>query len=562
VETFADLLLARRDDPRVAVRSDDLTWTWPELIAAATARARIMTELRMSDRPFHVGVLLESTPEYLTWIYGAALARATIVGINPTRRGESLAADIRHTDCQLVVTDTARRTLLDGAALGLSDDRTVLVDSREYSAAIDQAAASSDELAADADADDLLLLLFTSGSTGAPKAVRCTTGRLATIARAAIANLGMSSADVTYQSMPMFHGNAIMANLAPAAALGVPACLRPRFSGSQFLADVRRYDATYFNYVGRSLAYVLATPERPDDAENSLRSGFGTEASLRDREEFSRRFGCELIERYGSSEGVITTHRPADTPPASIGAPAPRPGTDVAVVDPQTGRECATAIFDEVGRLVNAAEAIGELVDRSGAGTFEGYYRNEEAMNTRLHGGWYWSGDLAYRDADGFLFFAGRSNDWLRVDSENFAAAPVETILARLPGTVMTAVHAVPDSRTGDQVMAVFELAAGATFDPASFGSFLACQADLGTKWAPRFVRIVAAMPLTATNKVDKAPLRASAWATADPVYWRAGAALDYERFDAVTRADLEADFARHGRDHLLPIGEPLPGAG
>jgi fatty-acyl-CoA synthase len=281
--------------------------------------------------------------------------------------------------------------------------------------------------------------------------------------------------------------------------------------------------------------------------------GFGTEASLRDREEFERRFGCQLIERYGSSEGVISTYRPPGTPDGSIGLPQPRPESDVTVVDPDSRTECPAARFDAGGALLNPDEAIGEIVDRGGAPGFEGYYNNDEANHARRHDGWYWSGDLAFRDADGFMFFAGRSTDWLRVDSENFASAPVETVISRYPDVVMTAVYAVPDARTGDQVMAALELRDGTALDPHEFAAFLAAQADLGTKWAPKFIRLVDAMPLTATNKVDKAPLRRAGWTTSDPVFWRAGADLTYEPLMAATISELRTAFTEHGRAHLLP---------
>jgi fatty-acyl-CoA synthase len=508
-----------------------------------------MLSLEPADPP-HVGVLLENTPEYVAWIYGAALARWTVVGINPTRRGAALRDDITHTDCAVLVTDNERHRLVADLDLGVAANRTFIVDDPAYSAALDAREADVDRQRPDP--ADRLLLLFTSGSTGAPKAVVCTSGRLAAVATGAVQSLGIRADDVLYQAMPLFHGNAIMANLAPALALAAPVALRRRFSASQFLADARRYDATYFNYVGRSLAYVLATPEQPDDHVNRLRLGFGTEASTRDRSEFTRRFGCDLLETYGSSEGVIATYRPLGTPPHSIGLPQPRPGSDVAVVDPSTQQECPPAAIGDSGQVTNADAAIGEIVDRGGAAGFEGYYRNSAAMNERLRDGWYWTGDLAYRDTDGYLYFAGRNLDWLRVDSENFAAAPVETVLHRHPDAIMAAVYAVPDPQTGDQVMAALELRAGASFDPDDFAGFLAAQPDLGTKWAPTFIRIVAAMPLTATNKVDKAPLRRVGWQPNVPIFVRSGPALAYRPFTDADRTHLLAQFAAHSREHLL----------
>jgi fatty-acyl-CoA synthase len=326
--------------------------------------------------------------------------------------------------------------------------------------------------------------------------------------------------------------------------------LKRRFSASGFLPDVRHYGATFFNYVGRALAYVLATPPLPDDADNTLKFGFGTDASPQDISAFKRRFACPIVEGYGSSEGAISMARIPGTPRGSLGVPPP--GMDVMIVDATTGDECPRAEFDEAGRLRNPGKAIGEIVSRGGASRFEGYYANEEAEAERTRNGWYWSGDLGYRDGEGFFYFAGRSADWLRVDGENFAAAPVERILERYGPVRAAVVYAVPDPRTGDQVMACVELADGTAFDPDEFAAFLDAQPDLGTKWAPRFVRLSAGLPLTATGKITKAPLRAEGWNCDEPVFHAAGRDLRYEELDAEGRAALLAEFERHGRQALI----------
>ena len=152
---------------------------------------------------------------------------------------------------------------------------------------------------------------------------------------------------------------------------------------------------------------------------------------------------------------------------------------------------------------------------------------------------------------DGWFWFAGRGADWLRVDSENFASAPVETILSRWQPAIMVAVYPVPDARTGDQVMAALELRE--PFDPDAFGAFLAAQPDLATKWAPRYVRVVEAMPLTGSNKVDKQPLRAAQWSS-DQVWWRAGREPVYQPLTDADRANLAQEFATYERTHLLAL--------
>jgi fatty-acyl-CoA synthase len=550
IPSFAEQLVARADDDHTAILFEGEAITYRAFVAESAARAALLSDARR-EGPFHVGVLLENVPEYLYWIGGAALAGAAVVGINPTRRGAELAHDVRHTDCQVVVTDADGAGLLAGLDVGIPASSMLTVGTPEYERRLGpfDGVSPPDQLPPP---ETRLLLLFTSGSTSAPKAVVCSSGRLAGAGLATVPMFSIDRDSVLYESMPLFHGNALMANVTTAVTAGATIALRRRFSASGFLPDVRRFGATYFNYVGRALSYVLAVPETPEDADNQLRLGFGTEASALDRERFEARFGCRLIENYGSSEGVIAIVRMPGCPELALGKARPGDNADVAVMDPATGEECPPARFDaDTGALVNGDEAIGELVRRDRGARFEGYYNNEEATAERVRDGWYWSGDLAYRDADGWFYFAGRSADRLRVDSENFAAAPIEGILSRLPGVVMVAVFPVPDARTGDQVMAALELAPGASFDPDAFAAFLAAQDDLGTKWAPRYVRVVEAMPLTATGKVNKQPLRAARWETDDPVWVREGKDGPYRRMTSDDAAALRAEFESHGRVHV-----------
>ena len=520
--TFAELVAARAEDDHVALWFEERSWTWRQVVAEALSRAALArahgsaTAARRAADPTpgparHVGVFCENTPEHLFWWLGLALSGDTYVGVNPTRRGADLTHDITFTDCGLLVVDAGRRPLLDGIeglpqVLEVGDG----TDPRGDSAREEPLAPAS------VHPDVTLSLVFTSGTTSAPKAVICSQGRMGRIACQQAERRNLTAGDTFYVVMPMFHSNALMAGIAPAVATGGTIVLRRRFSASAFLADVRTYGVTFFNYVGKPLAYVLATPEQPDDADNPLRIAFGNEASERSIAEFSRRFGCQVIDSFGSSEGEIRIIRHPDAPPGSLGVAA----DGIVVLDPATGRECPPARFDPDGVLLNAEEATGEIVHRDGAGLFEGYYKNPEAEAARVRSGMVWSGDLAYRDADGYWFFAGRSSDWLRVDGENLAAAPIERLLARFPAFEQVAVVAVPDDEVGDQVLAVAELVPGRTFDPAAFGAFLAEQADLGTKWAPAYVRLLAALPRTPTNKVLKRTLDATV-SPGTPDLWR-----------------------------------------
>ncbi len=552
--TVAEMLAARAEDDRTGVMDATGSWTWRQAVAEGAARGALARSL-MGDALPHIGVLLPNGPEYLFWLNGAALAGAAIVGINPTRRGEALAADVRATDCAMIVTDEEGAGLLAGLDLGVDADHVLVIGTPRYEALVAGFAGgpAAQALIDEADAVDgasLYLLIFTSGTTGVPKAVRCTQGRLAGIAKVAAPGYGYTSSDVCYCPMPLFHGNALMALWGPSVMVGAAIAVRPRFSASAFLDDVRRFGATKFSYVGKAIAYILATPERPDDADNTLTSAFGTEASVRDRGRFRKRFGCYLIEGYGQSEGGAAVNPVVGMPKGALGRPVD--GVDLAVISPETNEECPPAEFGPDGQLLNAGQAIGEIVNRSGRGSFEGYYRRSDAEAERLRGGWYWTGDLGYVDQDGFFYFAGRSGDWLRVDSENFSAGPVEAVLSRNPDVAVVAVYPVPDtaSGAGDQVMIALETVPGRPFDADAFAEWLLAQPDLGPKWLPRYVRISESLPQTATGKVTKVGLRAEAWACDEPVWWRPldSTEVRFELLSDDDREKLAAGLAENGR--------------
>ena len=538
--TVAQLLLARADDDRVGLRFEDDSWTYREYVAEAGRRAAYLRKSLDPAREPHIGVLLDNTPEFCFWLGAAALAGVTIAGVNPTRRGAELARDIGHTECQIIVTEKRHHGIITDAGIDLP---TVIVDADE----IDY---PESEAVADTHVDEATqyLLIFTSGTTSDPKAVICTQGRLARIAQVMTTGFGLGIDDVAYCAMPMFHGNALMTSWSPTMVGGGTLALRRKFSASGFITDVRKYGVTYFNYVGRPLAYILATPEQPDDADNTLKRVFGNEASEPDMRAFERRFGCWVVEGYGSSEGGIAINRTPDTPELALG-PAP---DGVVVLDPSTGDECARARFDQTGRLLNGDEAIGELVHRRSAPDFEGYWRNPEATAARVKGTEYWSGDLCYVDEAGYVYFAGRGDDWMRVDGENLAATPIERILVRHPDIVGATVYAVPDPQVGDLPMAALELREGAAFDPASFAAFLSGQQDLGTKAAPRFVRLVETLPVTATMKAIRKDLRREMWRCDDETWWRPEKDSAYVPLTSEDRAAYEERFARHGRAHVI----------
>ena len=454
---------------------------------AAALRARLDPA-----KPPHVGVLLGNTPFFCTVLVAAALGGLVPVGLNPTRRGAALQSDIDHADCQFVLADRA------SAQPGIS---AVDVESAEWEQELASHRGAPVVFPA-VDPDDLFMLIFTSGTSGNPKAVRCTHAKVAFPGQMLAERFGLGHSDTCYLSMPLFHSNAIMAGWGPAVAAGASIALRRRFSASQFFPDVRRFGATYANYVGKPLSYILATETRDDDADNPLRIAFGNEGAPRDLDRFAQRFGVLVVDGFGSSEGGVAVARTPDTPEGALGPLA----NGVTIVDVDTGEPCAPGV-------------VGELVNLTGAGQFMGYYNDPDAEAERMAGGIYHSGDLAYRDDDGFAYFAGRLGDWMRVDGENLGTAPIERILMRYPGLTEVAVYPIPDPAVGDRVMAALVLPRDVSFDVEDFRAFLAEQSDLGPKQWPAFVRVSAALPRTETFKILKRQLTAEGVDCADEVH-------------------------------------------
>jgi len=229
----------------------------------------------------------------------------------------------------------------------------------------------------------------------------------------------------------------------------------------------------------------------------------------------------------------------------------------VKVVDPD-GNELAVAHFDADGRLDNADECVGEIVNTAGAGPFEGYYNNADANAKTLRFGWYWSGDLGYIDADRYLYFAGRNADWLRVDGENFPAQPIEATLGLHPEVVLAAVYGVPDDQAGDQVMAGLVLREGATFDPVAFAAWLDAQDSVGPKWRPRYVRILLDPPTTGTNKIVKRTLVHQKWRRdrvgGDTVFVCSRGDDDYRLLDRDAEQALHQSFVSYQRERFWDL--------
>src|SRR4051794_12227922 len=288
----AALLRRNGTDPQirdnVAVKFGDRAWTHGEYYAESIRFANLFLELLPAGRPRHIAVLLDNTPDYLFAFGGAALIGGAIVGLNHTRRDEHLLRDLVHTDCALVLTEPRHEHLLAPVAghlprvltsdrFGNADDPASAFGTPLTKALSPHADAGDPGLEPDVDA--IWALIFTSGTSDAPKAVICSQRRLLVTGKRMSMIMDLRPRDVGYVCMPLFHSNAVQVGWAPSLVTPCAVGLGRRFSASRWLGDVRRYGSTYFNYTGKPLAYLLAQPERSDDADNALRVAFGNEGS-------------------------------------------------------------------------------------------------------------------------------------------------------------------------------------------------------------------------------------------------------------------------------------------
>lgn len=521
--TVSDLLLGVSEIDDRGIRFEDQVITWREHIQGSFDRAALLDTLLDRTRPRHFGLLMENVPEFSLLLGAASFSGSVAAGLNTTRRGPALARDIQLSDCQVIFTENNQAHLLDDVDLG--DVRVINVDSPAWTQLLAPFADTPD-YASTAQPDDLLMLIFTSGTSGDPKAVRCTHHKLASPGVMLADRFGLGADDVVYMAMPMFHSNAMMAAWTVALHARAGIAMRRKFSASGFLPDVHKYGITYSNYVGKPLSFIASTPEVPNERENTLKIMYGNEGSAPAVATFVRRFDARVIDGFGSTEGGISISA----------APVPRTGAlgllpdGVKILDPETGAPCPPAVFDADGRITNADEATGELVNVTGPGTFAGYYKNPEADAERMRNGQYWSGDLAYTDVDGYVYFAGRSSGWLRVDGENIGAAPIERSLVGYPGFAQVSVYAVPDSDVGDRVMAsVIPVGDVDNFDPAAVAEYIDSRPELGPKQKPTLIRVCSEFPRTATFKVVTRTQSAERWNTSDPVWIRRRGESDFQ---------------------------------
>jgi len=353
------------------------------------------------------------------------------------------------------------------------------------------------EVAIDIDSRTPALLMYTSGTTGLPKGVLLSHGNLAHAAQAVVGAHALTGADRVLSSLPLYHVNGqCIATISPVFA-GGSIVLPHRFSVSQWWPLVERYRPTWLNMVPTIISYLLNGPDLTpgqSDACRGIRFGRSASSPLppEQHKAFERRFGVSVIEAMGLTEcASVAFANPLDPARRKYGTPGLPLGLEARVVAPD-------------GRALEQG-ASGEIQLR-GANVMLGYYHAPELTAATLSAdGWLATGDLGYRDDDGFYFITGRLKELIIKGGENIAPREIDEALLKHPAVLEAAAVGIPDAHYGQEILACVVLKPAIQCSEEELREH--CVRELGPYKTPRILRFVDGLPKGASGKVQRLKL-------------------------------------------------------
>lgn len=502
--------------------SDGLAWDVLSARAAATPRKDFLR--------FHEGTLSYARFAMLAGEYAARLARfgvargeivSTFFGnngaavaswfallrlgavwapINTEFRGEQLVSAISLTRASTLIVDAHYLDNIRTVIGALPQVRRVIVHGAAAPAPVGAVTFSRlEELEGGAppppaqmQRTDLAMIQFTSGSTGVSKAVQLSHGYLVGQARLTSGHFDLRADDVLYCPFPLYHWDATVGTVMGALVRGATAALAERFSVSRFWDDIRAFDATMFDYMGATLAFLFDRPPTPRDREHRVRLAWGIPMPAF-REAFEARFGFPLLEGYGSTEGGVSVFQAFGQtyPEGSCGRVAP---------------EYALKLVDDEGNEVPVGE-VGEILTKPHDPTMmmSGYLDMPEVNAELIRDGWYCSGDLGRLDAEGNLYFSGRKKDIIRRRGENISTLEIEREVECHPSVLEAAAFGTPSRFTEEEVAVAVVLRPGCTLLAEELKAY--CAGRMARYMVPEHVLFLERLPRTPTEKVAKAEL-------------------------------------------------------
>lgn len=438
-----------------------------------------------------VALYLHNGLQTTSLFLGLMSAGYIVAPLNLLSGSKQLAWVIAHSEARLVITCPAQAGVLAEALADVADAPTTLVIDVDAMDVFPDVEPMPGQPTHTAKPTDIALLMYTSGTTGTPKGVLLSHANLLAGARAIGEWHGLTPADRVLSSLPLYHINGqVIATLAPFVSGG--SIIAPhRFSASQWWGLVTAHRCTWINMVPTIIAYLLAG----DGAGPFPHVRFGRSASAPlppdQHTAFEARFGIPVIEGMGMTECASTVFCNPHDARRRTGSPGLPCGVEAGVID-ASGRPVATGV-------------TGELVLR-GPNVMTGYFKAPEKTAEALSAdGWLRTGDLGYRDTDGFYIVTGRLKELIIKGGENIAPREIDEALLRHPTILEAAAFAIPDRNYGQEIAAAVILKPGAVFDEAAITAW--CVVELGRYKTPRRLHVVTELPKGPSGKVQRLKL-------------------------------------------------------
>ncbi len=489
------------DPRRPLIVFENRTWNWQEFgdLCAQAAQALSAHGIRHGDR---VAVMARNHPGHVLMLLALARLGAIMVPVNPEFGVTEARYVMEHAQVAAVVCS--------GEVLAVAREAATGISPAPWFALLDGAAGgvpALGELIAAAPAapappaggaDDTCLIVYTSGTTGFPKGAMHSQRSFVTGGEAFVQRIYVQPAERLMIVLPLFHINALFYSVAGTLAGGACMIIVPRFSASTFWQIAAATGATAVNIIEAIGNILMKRPREEFRDDHKITKLYGARQGMMDT--FRREFHIpHLIGGYGMTEIPGVTCIPLEGP-AKVGSMGP------VGRHPDPARPWAQCrVVDDDGNDLAAGEA-GELIVKTPI-IMQGYFRDSAQTASAFRDGWFLTGDLVRRDADGYFFFVSRKKDIIRRRGENISGAELDRVIGEHPAVFEVAAIAVPSELGEDEILVAVVPRPGQSVTAEEIERW--SRAHLAAQKVPRFVAIVDALPHTPTHKVLKAQLRA-----------------------------------------------------
>lgn len=469
--------------------------------AAALFSAR---GVRAGDR---IGVMSLNHPSTVVAFIALARLGAIMVPVNPEYGVEEASYVFTHAQVSGVLCSPEALGTVRAACAGIKPAPWLMLNARgggpELPVFADALKDAPTEPPPNSGAPDATcVFIYTSGTTGFPKGVMHSQRNVLLAGEGFVERMQLQRQDRLLCILPMFHINALFYSLAGTLAAGATIILVPKFSASAFWKTVAQTRATEVNTLAAVSSILMRRPRSEFIPGHGLRKIYGAPFTAETYRVFRGEFGVpHLIEGYGMSEIPGVLNNPFEGPHkiGSMGRPSRHPDHTMAFAEMK--------VIDEAGGDLPDGET-GELAVRTPI-MMKGYYRDPEQTAAAFRDGWFLTGDLGYRDADGYFWFVARKKDIIRKRGENISGAELDRVIGAHPDVAESAAIPVPDELGEDEIMVAVVRRPGAALTARAIADW--CGARLAAIKVPRYVVFVDALPHTPTHRVAKYKLRADA---------------------------------------------------